>query len=319
MAYCLNAGETVAEGVKRIAREQIDAAIAHVEDGTLDRHKAVHEIRKRCKQLRGLVRLVRGPLEADGSFRRENARFRDAARPLSPVRDAEAILGTFDTLMDRFQRQIDRQAFAPVRDRLCERRQGVAGGDSDLGERLAGFAAAMREAHERVEAWPINGDGYGAIRHGLILTYRLGRQDMRAAFDDPTPELFHDWRKRVKDHHYQMRLLAAVWPPVVLERCKEAKRLGALLGDDHDLAVFRQLLLDQPEAFGDRRDIQALTCLIDRRCAQIQAKARTLGERLYAEKPKSFTSRFRRYWRVWQAEDERGSAVLAEAAAPAPV
>ena len=44
---------------QRIATEQIDRAIDELDDSSLDYHETIHQVRKRCKKLRGLLRLVR--------------------------------------------------------------------------------------------------------------------------------------------------------------------------------------------------------------------------------------------------------------------
>jgi len=58
--------------------------------------------------------------------------------------------------------------------------------------------------------------------------------------------------------------------------------------------------------------------LIEHRRAQLQTEAIFLGERLYAEKPKPFVRRLRRYWRAWRDEtravDSHRPVELAEAA-----
>ena len=54
---------------------------------TPPRSAAVHEVRKSLKKIRAALRLVR-PVIGDKSYRRENTCFRDAARPLTEVRDA---------------------------------------------------------------------------------------------------------------------------------------------------------------------------------------------------------------------------------------
>ena len=62
MEYRLKQGENVLEGVRRMAAEQLDKALAHLgcQDGKRDEH--IHEARKATKRLRALVRLVRGEL-----------------------------------------------------------------------------------------------------------------------------------------------------------------------------------------------------------------------------------------------------------------
>src|ERR671931_531641 len=77
-----------AEGVRRIARGQIDLAVELLESadgGELD--EAIHESRKAFKRLRALVRLARDPL-GDEAYRRENETFRDAPRAPRPRRPA---------------------------------------------------------------------------------------------------------------------------------------------------------------------------------------------------------------------------------------
>lgn len=62
MAYQLNAAESVNDALIRIAREQLGKAIAEIDDGALDDDKTVHQVHKRCKKLRGLLRAVRPAL-----------------------------------------------------------------------------------------------------------------------------------------------------------------------------------------------------------------------------------------------------------------
>jgi inorganic triphosphatase YgiF len=59
MPFRLRRKKTVQKSVRRIALEQIDKAIREVLDDNVNRHEAVHQVRKRCKKLRGLIRLVR--------------------------------------------------------------------------------------------------------------------------------------------------------------------------------------------------------------------------------------------------------------------
>ncbi len=59
MAYRLKQSESVMEGVRRIGEEQIAEAIDELRDECIARHQAVHQVRKRFKRMRGLLRLVR--------------------------------------------------------------------------------------------------------------------------------------------------------------------------------------------------------------------------------------------------------------------
>ena len=115
-------------------------------------------------------------------------------------------------------------------------------------------------------------------------TYRRGRAAFKAARRDTTSEHLHAWRKRVKDLWYQQQLLKDSWPGVMKAQAKEAKKLSKLLGDDHDLTVLAEHVED-PEVHE----------LVAKRRAELLQEARALGRRIYAERPKAFARRCRRY------------------------
>ena len=87
MSYYFQQSDTSVErGVRRIAVEQIDKAISEIQEP--DVTEAVHNVRKRCKKLRALIRIVRYAFD---DYKAENASFRDAARSLAVLRDAEIV------------------------------------------------------------------------------------------------------------------------------------------------------------------------------------------------------------------------------------
>jgi len=257
-----------------------------------------------------VLRLVRPQFEETYQF--ENAWFRDTAKGIAELRDAEAIIETYDSLLDKFSDQVDRRAFAPVRRALTLRRKKIIEETGDLNQRLKKIRARMDEAAGRVADWKLKVDGFDGIEGGLVATYRQARKTMAVAYDDPTAENFHEWRKQAKYHGYHMRLLRELWKPVMRSLEKEADELSDLLGDDHNLDVLHKTLLKSPNKYGKKRDIQVLLGLIDRRSAELRVEAKTIGGKIFAEKPKAFGRRFRVYWDVWRSEVELPSKKLTE-------
>jgi CHAD domain-containing protein len=300
MAYRLARKETVEAGIQRIVIEQIDKAAAEIENDALNPHEKVHQIRKRCKKIRGALRLVRPALGKTYAF--ENDWFRDTAGQLADFRDAEVLIETYDQVMEAFQEQVERQAFAPVR-RALTQREKQRFNIRNLDHELQHVSARLAQAKERAKNWTLQEQDFTAVSAGLLKTYRRGRQALIQAYADPAPAQFHEWRKRVKYHRYHTRLLNHLWQPLMMEFWREVKTLSDLLGDDHDLAVLQQTLLSDPDSFGkdtDRR--QALVGLINGRRIELEKTAQPLGERIYAEKPKHLRRRLGHYWRVWQGE-----------------
>jgi hypothetical protein len=59
MAYRFKHSDaSVQDGLHRVALDQIDKAIDECANGKLELHEKAHQLRKRCKKLRGLSRLV---------------------------------------------------------------------------------------------------------------------------------------------------------------------------------------------------------------------------------------------------------------------
>lgn len=299
MPYRFQSGNNPSEEIRRIAEEQVDRAIGEIESPSLDRHAVVHQVRKRCKKLRAILRLLRGPLDEDDTFDRENARYRDAARRLSPIRDAEALIETYDRLMDHFSEETERQAFGPIRRQLTLRRQEIAGDDTKLDRQLRSFRKAVEEGRRQIAQWADRARDFSDLAPGLKKSYRRGIKAMKAAFAEPSSGRFHEWRKRTKYHWYHCRLLQEMWPPVMKARRDEADRLADLLGNAHDLSVFQKTLAGEADSFGNLETTEAILGLAYQRRESLRGEAKPLGERLFAEKPGHLGGSWGTYWETW--------------------
>ena len=300
MAYRLKRRQSVAANIARIADEQIEKALAELADDNLDPHEVVHQVRKRCKKIRALLRLVRPALGK--TYAAGNAWFRDAGGELSRVRDAQSAIETYDALMERFADQVNRPAFASVRRRLTLRKQAIAEGQVDLDDQLRRLRGELADARKRVKKWSLDEKGFGAVAGGLSKTYARARKAMKAAYEAATPEAFHEWRKRAKYHWYHLRLIHRAWPKVLGAYRKEAHRLADMLGDEHDLTVLRDIVRTEPGSFGRDKDVEAFLALAARRQAELRKAAAPLGKRLLAEKPKAFRRRIKACWKPWRRQ-----------------
>ena len=63
--------------------------------------------------------------------------------------------------------------------------------------------------------------------------------------------------------------------------------------------MLRDDAVERRELFGDG-DLEQLIASISERQDELAANAISLGERLYARKPKAFERRLRSYWESWR-------------------
>ena len=291
-AFGLRTDETVPDGVRRIARGQIDIALDALRGGR-DREAGVHEARKALKRLRTLLRLVRGDLDP-ATYRHELHTFRDIGRRLAVARDSQVAVETLDAVTDRFAAELPDRAIEPLRSRLDtehrEAQRRLVADDAVLGTAIRDLEAAR----VRVPAWSLAHHDFQALSPGLRRIYRRGRRAARTARDDPSTENVHELRKRVKDLWYTTQILRRVAPP---RTRSTAHHVSDLIGEDHDLALLRTQALRHRREFIHRDVLTALTAVIDRRRAQLRAEALAETERLYSKRPRRFVQRMERHWR----------------------
>ncbi len=302
MPYRLKASESVSDGIKRIIIEELDSATEQLSNNHGNkRDEAIHEARKSVKKIRGALRLVQFDLGA--AYRKENRRLRDLGRKLSDLRDAAAIIETFDTVIERHNDSLQKNTLNSIRQGLYKSKQQTEQ-NLEIGKVVEGAISALRATKKRVRAWPLNGGGFRVIAPGLKNTYRRGRRVMAIAQKDPAPENYHEWRKRVKDLWYQVRLLESLWAGVMQAHEASLKELETWLGDDHNLIVLREKLESNPEDYGDEKDIQLFLTLAGEYQKELREKAISLGQRIYKEKPRQFTKNIAKLWDAWQKQPD---------------
>ena len=62
MSYRFADSQEPVQEIKRVVCEQIDQAMQELTDDNMDRHKGVHQARKRFKKIRAILRLTRQDL-----------------------------------------------------------------------------------------------------------------------------------------------------------------------------------------------------------------------------------------------------------------
>lgn len=288
MAFRLTPHERLDCEIKRVLNEEARAAAERLRVAVNgDGDEAIHEARKSVKKIRAVLRLVRR--ELGGLYREENARFREIGQKLSELRDAGAMVETADGLRKRYGDAIKPHDWQRLLRMLLKRKEEIEQ-EVDLKDRLEQYARELEDAAQDVTKWPLRGKGFALIAPGFEEAFRRGREAMDAAQQDSAAENFHEWRKRVKDHWYHVRLLTGVWKDMMGAYADVLKGVQVWLGDDHNLAVLRELI----ENTGGEFD--ALVPVIERHQAGLREQAFIAGVRVYREKPERLRRRTKFLW-----------------------
>lgn len=282
---------SLSEALRRIAGAET-AAILHLLTDDTPEAAAILGLRKRCKKIRALLRLMSAGLPKVQPA--ENALLRETAGGLASRREAAARLATFDQI-----------AAGETEPALLTLRAHLAT-EALLPEDEMANADSLRNTFAalalRIEGWELRGPDRRVLAEGLAETRMRARTAMRTARDARSDEALHDWRKRAKDLWYQTRLLAPVWPEVMKPLASEADLLGKTLGHHHDLADLAAHLAGLEEDVLRAPLRETLMARILEAQTALETRAFPLGARLLAGDPEEVAEQWVKWWKIWRAQ-----------------
>jgi CHAD domain-containing protein len=276
--------------VRQELAEELGRAVRALRYGSRS-DRRIHDIRTRLKHCRALLRLLRESLGED-AYHRENARLRDAARPLVAVRDAAVLVQALD--------------------RLCPR---SSGGMTICGSIRTALRRECRERHEQLHREALLSsaqlvDGVAQRMHMLPPSrlvradlakavkraYRTSRRAMTVAEQERSRDRLHEWRKQVKYFASQLKFLSPLMHKGLGNIYQKTLRLADCLGDDHDLALLHDKIIQHRRSGGAAVD--ALVDRLEQRRAKLQRKAYRRGRRLFDATARRLEARVRRRLRT---------------------
>lgn len=278
MAFRVIPHQPIDEELRRVLKEEMTSAAEQLRlsaKGNGD--KAIHEARKSVKKIRAVLRLLEG--ELGGVYDEKSIAFRQIGRTLSELRDAGAMVETFDGLRKRYANQVDGRVWTALR-RILLRRKRETEKTVDTETVFRSFPDDLETMATQVDGWLQSRDtGFGMFAPGFEKAFRRGRRAMQKARKRPTPENFHEWRKRIKDHWYHVRLLTRVWGEMMEAYGGVLNDMQTWLGDDHNLFVLEQIVAGE-------EGVQDLLSVMKRHQEQLREQTFIAGARVYQTKPK---------------------------------
>jgi hypothetical protein len=265
--------------VKRALHQQLERALRRL-GRAAPRDLAVHEARKELKRARASLRLLRDWI-GEATYRDANRRIRDAAKSLSPVRDAKVLLDVVRQLrsgakaaalgaeLDLLERNLSRD-YQRARHKLLNRRATIEA-----------VRRTLRAVRADSRSWPAPSDE--SLNRAVKRIYRTSRKAFARAEADRSEEILHESRKQTKYLRNALEVMSAEGR--IARTAKRAKAIADALGDEHDLAMLRTKLPARPRSRAVRQRV--LTQIDDRR-KKLQHKAIARSRHFHRPKAKAF-------------------------------
>ena len=262
---------------------------------TRDPHTAIHQCRQSIKILRATLRLLRFEL-AEDLFKGENQFYRDESGKLSAARDLTAMLETIDKMSEAGLKKAMVSKLSTLKTSINKERSGYS---KDIAQQIADTRVALA-AHPFITKQITWSEDYvNNLLQGLTKVYRRGYKCFQICQDNPSSEDFHQWRKRAKYLRYQLMILRNLWPAMMVSWEKELNHLTNFLGEANNIAVLQHYLLSKRSGLNKKERDLILMLTQDNHKTYI-AKANSLGQKLYSERPKAFTRRMGTYLSNWE-------------------
>jgi len=184
VSFELHDRKHIEDEVAKIVRQQLrkSAHVLTTSKGSQFR-SAVHESRKSVKKVRAVAALL---TKAGVKLpRRDRKRLKSAARALSKVRDATAIIETFDRVRRRYPKQLPEHTYGILRRGLVAARdRGEVRARRD--DVIADAAERLEKTRESARRWPSPSIKRAVMIAIIADSYRRSRKAMRRARAEPS-------------------------------------------------------------------------------------------------------------------------------------
>jgi CHAD domain-containing protein len=301
MSYQLENNETLSFGLKRIVLEIIDKSVFNLAKGNGSFNEDIHDTRKNFKKARTVVRLIRSNI-TEQSYQLENSFYRDAGRMLSDLRDSTVLIQTFDKLLKNSELEMSNFDFSVFREFLIEKHKNIRIVKSKKSAVINSLSTDLLLGRSRVFDWPLSGDDFKLVKKNLQKIYELGQRYMYAVLSESTKANVHEWRKRVKDLWYSIRVLSNIWPEIMSPLVILLGKLSDSLGDSNDLFLLKEKIILNQNKLKDEQHTRELINFIDKRIIDLLREARSIGRKVYSEDSKYFVGRMQNYFEIWRSE-----------------
>ncbi|MDR7146079.1 CHAD domain-containing protein [Rhizobium sp. BE258] len=287
------------ESFKDAAAGELLEAIRMLEQRPDGTHEAIHAFRKNLKKVRSLYRLV--AREMGAIRKRENIRLRDAARALSTIRDAEALIETVRYLQSHARDEDERASLERIAVILETRRNWMTEAEAGIEPKLLETSGILKEAIAALDglSFPGKRDRTAKlIAKGWERTAAKARAALDACHGEASDSAFHELRKRTQDYRANHKLLTVLWPTAMKAKRDAAKALVDRLGHVHDLSVLSDLVEAEPQLFTRNDDLARLLDAIIHRQQDDRREALVMAETIFADDPGEEARRIRLLWRA---------------------
>jgi CHAD domain-containing protein len=301
VAFAFKAKRSIERNARRILRSEIGRSIGCLQrEEEIDPSEAIHQARRRIKRARALLGLI-GPGMRKSERAKISERLRQANREMAPMRDAHVTRAAWESLVAHRgtanHSEVEKRMHAVLLRRERDADLFAEGKLAVLSQVIEG----LEEAYAAADKLTLRSMSWTRLTHQLRKSFRRGRDAWVCACVDDSAESLHSWRKAIGVLRDQLTLFRCARPKIIDSFTGALHQVADVLGNDHDLAVLREIVVGDSLSSADDADVRSLLDDIDEHRASACAQALCRGVRLYRIRAKTLACWVERSWARWRA------------------
>ncbi|DAB40409.1 MAG TPA: hypothetical protein CFH81_09475 [Sulfurovum sp. UBA12169] len=254
--------------IQKILKNHMQKIIAMCENETIPQDKAIHQIRRRFKKLRALTHLLLNDL-SESFFKKQNRIFKECAHSFSASRDQKVLGDTYLEIIRKYT--LDEQTYDAILQAIRSSKPPLDPDQSflDIKERLQKNLKTLKH-------YKLKKNTKAHFLSCLKKTYQKTDKLRKTAIKKKSDLYFHEWRKWVNYYGFQLFMIDK---KEFQEKAETLKSLAHILGDIHDITVFKTFLhtLDTPLG-------KEFETFLDKEQTQLKRAALKIGEDIFGNK-----------------------------------
>lgn len=276
-----------AQEVKKSARKLIHAGIRDLENKEIKTNILIHDLRKRVKYSRAILRLVRFEF-GEKDFKSLNILLRNLNRKSANIRKAYVLIDIIEKELEdsvnNGERTILRDLKSKIENELVSSQPKI-----NTNQILRAYHDSFIDFEKIIDTWNFKKNNFSLISSGLSEIYDKGQIFYKMALKKQEVPIFHEMRKNAKDLMYVLEIIRKGWPPVIKTYINQTKTLTDQIGKMHDLYELKLEI----NKYHKGNEIKNLLKTIDEQIKNLIDSSELIGEKIYAEKTKNFISRMK--------------------------
>jgi hypothetical protein len=273
----LRKGKALGKEHLSLARLLLETAIQKLH-GNNASPESVHLARTTIKKVRTIIQLASPAIK---NLEREKILklLHEASLRLGPLRDSEVKVQTLDLILESEDLLADdyyslREGLADIAKQI--RKNGI--------RQIPLVIEGFKKAISLIKSWKLDSLDGRDVRRRVRRIYRRGRTTLELSLQTDDPDIFHTFRKLVKQLFYSLRITSRHWPEEGVKLILDLEEIGELAGRERDYRILADTLRSGSKSKASANLIER----IEKQLPNLRHSTLRKSAAFYEKKPKSF-------------------------------